>query len=299
MIMKYIFSFSLFFLCTTLVGYTNNKKQEIIACGGDEVIIIDYTESTGDKTHVIWNWNVKEATDLPEIYRNQYLIPLDDCKPVDNNTRLLLTSSSGGVTLLDKETRKSLFYAYAPMAHSAEMLPNNRIAVALSTHPEGNSLELYNIDNPEKVIWKDSLYSGHGVVWVQNRQLLFALGFNDLRAYSLKNWESNEPELVLEKKWIIPSEGGHDLTRISDNELIVTGHENTWTFSIETEQFSVFEPLANIHNVKSVNYNPSTGQLIYTKAETSWWTHNIYCENPERIFNIPEIELYKARVYSE
>ena len=277
-------------------GCCAKSKQELVACGEDKVFILDFESSTEGQPNIIWSWAASEATDLPDVYRTKYLIPFDECKPVDSSTKILLTSSGGGIVLLDRATKKSLFYAYCPMAHSAEMLPNNRIAVANSTHPEGNSLEIYDIDTPEKVIFKDSLYSGHGVVWMYKHKLLFALGFDDLRAYSLKNWDSDSPELALERKWLIPSEGGHDLTRISDNELIVTAHENSWVFSIADETFSVFEPLANVHNVKSINYNPLTGQLVYTKAETNWWTNNIYCENPEKVLHFPEIKLYKTRL---
>ncbi|MDD6209570.1 MAG: DUF6528 family protein [Bacteroidales bacterium] len=278
--------------------FAPGHSEEIIACGDDKVFIIDNTASTGDNPNIVWQWSVPEATDLPKIYQ-KHLIPFDECKPVANNTQLLLTSSGGGVVLLDKAKKKSLFYAYAPMAHSAECLPNGRIAVALSTHTQGNSIEIYDVDKPEIVLFKDSLYSGHGVVWMPNYKRLFALGFDELRSYSLKDWDSNDPQLKLEKKWTLPSEEGHDMVKISDHELLITVHESTYVFSIKEESFSEFEPLKGIHDVKSVNYNPKTKRLIYTKAETSWWTDHIYCKNPDKVFTFPEIKLYKVRVYSE
>jgi len=106
---------------------------------------------------------VKEATNLPPQYQ-KLLVPLDECKPVRTNTQLLLTSSGGGAILLDRKTRRPLFHAHAPMAHSAEMLPGERIVVALSTHADGNSLELYSADQSENVLWRDPLPSGHGVL---------------------------------------------------------------------------------------------------------------------------------------
>ena len=63
-----------------------------------------------------------------------------------------------GSSIGDRETKKSLFYAHVPNAHSAEYLPKDRIAVALSTHSAGNSLELYELNKPEKVIFRDSLF---------------------------------------------------------------------------------------------------------------------------------------------
>ena len=281
-----------------LSGCISAYSQDIIACGDDKVFIIDGEKSTNENPVVTWKWSVSEVKDLPEVYQ-KYLIPFDDCKPVRDNRQLLLTSSGGGVVLLDRASKQSLFYAYAPMAHSAELLPGNRIVVALSTHPKGNSIELYNIDQPEKVIFKDSLYSGHGVVWMPEYERLFALGYDVLRSYSLKDWDGANPYLEMEKSWSLPDEGGHDLMRISDKELIVSSHKGTFIFNIEDGRFRSFKPLADVPNVKSVNYNPKTKRLIYTKAEESWWTYHIYGEHPKRLYTFPEIKLYKVRVYPE
>lgn len=272
----------------------SSAKQRLVVCGDDKVWIIDPTKSEGENVKIDWQWTTSEATDLPESYQ-KYLGTLDECKSVDNDTKLLITASSGGAILLDKETRKSLFYAKVPMAHSAEILPNNRIVVALSVHPKGNSIELYDIDAPEKCIFRDTLYSGHGTVWMPKQKRLFALGGHELRSYSLKNWDSEQPELYLEKSWNLPSSGGHDLSFMSDNELVVTETKNVWVFNIKEESFTPFQPMNEPH-VKSVNYNPKTRNLVYTKAEISWWTHNIYMQNPSKVFTIPDINLYKVRV---
>lgn len=294
--MNRLFKFTV--LGLLLSGCVSAYSQDIIACGDDKVFIIDGEKSTDERPVVTWKWSVSEANDLPDIYQ-QYLIPFDDCKPVRDNSQLLLTSSGGGVVLLDKASKRSLFYAYAPMAHSAELLPSNRIAVALSTHPQGNSIELYDIDKPEKVIFKDSLYSGHGVVWMPEYERLFALGYDVLRCYSLQDWESPNPRLQLESCWSLPDNGGHDLMRISDKELIVSSHNGTFIFNIDKGAFRSFKPLGDVANVKSVNYNPKTKRLIYTKAEESWWTHRIYGEHPKRLYTFPDIKLYKVRVYPE
>jgi hypothetical protein len=220
---------------------------------------------------------------------------IDDCKPVNNNTQLLLTSSSGGVVLLDRASGNCLFHAHVPNAHSADLLPGGRIAVALSIIPDGNSIELYEIDKPEQVLFRDSLYSGHGAVWVAERRLFYALGHDELRAYSLKDWDTPAPKLALEKKWLIPVESGHDLSLVSSDELLLSGHEGVYSFNMSTEKFTPFEPLQSTEDVKSVNYNDRTAELIYTKSEESWWTYHIYFKNPDKILTIPNIKLYKVR----
>jgi len=289
-----------FMISILLLAVVSFEKEtdKIIACGDDKVIIIDSKTSINNDVNIIWKWQVSDAIDLPETYQ-KYMIPTDECKPVDSNRKILITSSGGGLVLVDRETKKSLFYAHVPMAHSAEYLPKDRIVVALSTDSAGNSLELYDLNKPEKIIFKDSLFSGHGVVWLAKIEALFALGYNELRKYSLKNWDSENPELELMKTWILPDNGGHDLNSISETRLLLTTTNGVWVFNIPEELFSPFDLLNQIRNVKSVNYNESTEELVYTKGEISWWTHNIYFRNPDKTITIPDINLYKVRVISE
>jgi uncharacterized protein DUF6528 len=282
----------------SILNSCTSKSGEIIVCGEDKVVIFERNSSDSKSLIPVWRWQVSDVTDMPDVYQ-KYMIPTDDCRPVDQNTKILITSSGGGVALVSRKTKQTLFYAHAPMAHSAEYLPNGRIVVALSTASGGNSIELYDVNKSEKVIFKDSLYSGHGVVWMPEMKRLFALGFDELRSYSLKDWDSEKPELQLMKKWKLPDNGGHDLISISETELVLTTSNNVWVFNTQDEQFSAFGLLNEEKNVKSVNYNESTTELIYTKGEESWWTHNIYCKNPENKYTIPDIKLYKVRIISD
>ena len=214
---------------------------------------------------------------------------------MDGNSKLLLTSSTSAVVLIDLKTKKNLFYARVPMAHSADLLPRDRVAVALSTHSKGNSLEIYDIAQPEKVLWRDSLYSGHGAVWHAERESLYALGYDVLREYKLKNWESDSPSLELVASWPIPVKSGHDLFKVDAERMLVSGHEGVYWFDVKSGEYTAFEPLKSTENVKSVNYNAKSGKLVYTKAEESWWTHHIYQENPTKVITIENMNIYKVR----
>ena len=148
-----------------LTGFSDKGKSSwgdyVVACGDKDLYIIDTQSSTQDSLAVVWHWNVDEAKgQIPDedVHRARVL---DDCKPVDGGKRLLLTSSGGETLLLDIASRKILFYAHTPMSHSADMLPGDRIAVANSTNPAGNSLEIYDVSKPGVVIWKDSLPRFH------------------------------------------------------------------------------------------------------------------------------------------
>ncbi len=275
----------------------SNGPRGVIVCGDDQVSIIDFRTSDSIHAKVVWKWSLPEVVDLPEEYR-KFMNTTDDCKPVDNNSKILITSSAGGVVLVDRETKRSLFYAHVPNAHSAAYLPGERIAVALSTSPDGNCIQIFNANKPEEVICSDSIYSGHGVIFIPETGSLFALGYNELRRYSLVDWESDVPGILLEKSWPIPGRSGHDLISVSDTRLILTTVDGVWNFNIKNEEFSPFSPLESVSDVKSINYDETTGQLIYTKGEISWWTHNIYSENPDKVVRMPDINIYKVRVIS-
>ncbi|MCF3109990.1 DUF6528 family protein [Niabella sp. CC-SYL272] len=287
--------FSLLTNSCTSKTTTVSGDADLVVCGDDKVLLLNSRKSVTTPA-ITWRWQVSEAGTLPAAYR-KWMVPLDECKPVKNRSALLLTSSGGGVLLLDIKTRKPLFYAHVPMAHSAALLPGNRVVVALSTHPQGNSIELYAVDQPERRLFRDSLYSGHGVVWNEKYKRLFALGFDELRAYSLKDWEGSSPKLQLEEHWKLPSDGGHDLSATDAENMIVTTHHHVYTFHIPADRFSEFEPLNGRENIKSVNYNPQTKRLLFTQAEESWWTYHIYQQNPNRTITIPDIKLYKTRFF--
>ncbi|MEG1635681.1 MAG: DUF6528 family protein [Rikenellaceae bacterium] len=294
--MKKIFCLSLF--CTAMLcGFTPKKSNCIAVCGDDKVLIINVDESSGEDVKIEWQWTMDDTKALlPAKYANK-IRSTDDCKKVDGGKKILFSSSSGAAVLVDIATKKPIFWADVPNAHSIEMLPGDRVVVALSTADGGNAIELYNVSQPENVIFRDSLYSGHGVVWNSKLKRLYALGYDVLREYSLVDWKSNKPSLKLERSWNIPGTSGHDLTPINDNEMIVTVHENVWRFNIADQKFTDFEPLKNRENIKSVNFNSKTNSLIYTAAEISWWTHNIYLENPKKTITINDINLYKVRPF--
>lgn len=266
-----------------------------VICGDDKVRIINLDHSSDVTVDVIWQWQIDETVmQLPPEYQ-KYLYPLDECKFVDENKKLLITGSSGAVILLDIETRQCLFHAYAPMAHSAEMMPDERVVLALSIHNGGNRLALYDLDKPDRVLFHSRLFFGHAALWDETTERLYALGFSKLRAYKLKKWETDEPVLERIHSWDLPFNAGHDMCRYSNRELLVTGREGVYIFNLLDHSFKPFTPLANIKNIKSINYDEKTHRLLYTKGEIEWWTHHIYQENPQRLYTVNDMRIYKVR----
>ncbi|MEC3878928.1 DUF6528 family protein [Parapedobacter sp. 10938] len=272
------------------------KAGDLVVCGDDKVLVYDGPAARRGAAMLKWSWQASEAKgQLPEEYFGM-LRSLDDCKPVSGNSQLLITSSSGATLLLDIASKRVRFYAKTPMAHSADLLPGGRIAVANSTHAAGNSLELYDERTPEKVLYKDTLYSGHGAVWVNERQELFALGFDSLLVYRQRDWGTDHPSLQKVRGYALPDDGGHELSPTASGQLLVSTHHHVWLADMQTGEFTPFEPLKNHNNIKSANYHASTGALVYTVAEESWWTHHVYGINPNFQIDVPDIRAYKVRV---
>ena len=267
--------------------------DRIVVCGDSDIYIVDTKCSTEDSLAVTWSWNVNEA-DIPQEIKSRCR-SFDDCKPVDGGRKLLLTSSSGATLLMDIVSRKCEFYAITPMAHSADMLPGGMIAVANSVTPLGNSLELYSRERNEDCLWRDSLYFGHGVVWSEKMKSLYALGYDELRRYTPAG-----DSLVLEKTFAVPGTGCHELSPVGDDVLLCSTHNNVYLFDLESCEWTEFDQLASQKGIKSANYDPESGRLIYTRAETSWWTNHVYILERDGSLRTltfsPDYHLYKVRV---
>lgn len=274
----------------------DSNPQELIVCGWDEVYVLDTAGESLSAPPKTWSWKGKECRTLPEKHRGLFG-STDDCKPIDRGNQILISSSASGVALVERKTRQALFYANVKNAHSVEMLPGRRIVVAASTNPEGNRLVLFDASQSDKPLWHDELYSAHGVVWDTQRQILWALGYDQLRAYHLAAWKSATPKLERIATYVLPDKQGHDLQAIpKDNNLLITTHHHVYLFDRERHTFTLHPLLKDKERVKSVSINGKTGQLAYTQAEgQNWWTEHIHFLNPSRTVFLPGERIYKVR----
>lgn len=266
----------------------------LLVCGGTEVRLYDLAAPGG---RVRWSWSARQDSRLPEDFKRGLFDRIDECKPVLGGKAVLITASTDGVALVDRETGRATFWARVAMAHSAEMLPGGRIAVAASLSPQGDRIEVYDMARPAAMLTATELHSGHGVVWDERRQRLFALGLDDVRAYRLEDWHNASPRLVLEQSWPLPAgRDGHDLSRHpGGDELIVTGEDGVWRFDPETGRYTPFQALAERHRLKSVSIEPASGRIAYQQPDERWWSHRIRFAAPEGELSVPDLRVYKAR----
>lgn len=134
---------------------------ELVVCGWDEVFVL---KLEADKPRRTWTWRAKERADLPADFKALFNTT-DECKPFDGGSRVLITSSGGAVALVDRAKDRVLFYARAANAHSADLLPGGRVAVAASHHAGGNGdrLILFDLAKSDQELLSEELPWGHDV----------------------------------------------------------------------------------------------------------------------------------------
>jgi hypothetical protein len=278
--------------CTTASGPGAPLADELIVCGGDEVMGVEAPASGPPRK--LWGWRAKEAPELPELVRKQFE-STDECKPVSGG-RLLVTSSGGGVALVDRGSGQATFWASVVNAHSAELLSGDRIVVASSYGEGGNRLVLFDATTPGKLLAGEELYGAHGVVWDGEAKLLWALGEIELRAYAFHDLETSTPSFVQKRAYTLPNPGGHDLRAVpKSTSLVVTSGHHVWLFDRRLLNFAPCGGLSDLRGVKSVDVHPVTGRLAYVQAEKQWWAEHIRFRNPEGEALFPGQRLYKAR----
>ena len=267
------------------------SPKSFLVCGDSKILIVDYDKSQDSIPEIVWTWDAHLAKDLPEDFRTKKFNSMDDCKAINNGKQILASSSSGAIAILNVNDKKVVFYANVPNAHSIELLPGNLLAAAASTHANGNKIMLFDIGKPDKVLFTDSLYSAHGLVWNAKRKSLFALGYDVLREYKI----TSKRRLTLKNHWKIPGIGGHELRPAGDEDhIFVTEHEGAWLFDLEDHQFKKIADFPDAPNIKSLGKDRS-GQYIFTIPEESWWTFHVRFFHPERSFVFRDLKVYKAR----
>jgi len=284
---------------------TKADPTELILCGWGEVFILDLSHLENGRPRKVWSWQANGHTDLPWYGQDVSFGATSECKPVDGGRKILITSSGlgVGVALVDRASRKVLFWARAENAHSADLLPGDRVAVATSVHDvpdpplNPDRLTTYDARTPGKELCHTELPAGHGVVWDPHRQILWALSHRDIRAYRLVEWESDHPSLEFIFAVDLPEGGGHDLYPVPDSPLMtVTTVAHCWVFDRDKRSFKLHPQLREARFTKSISINRVTGQLAYVQAEgENWWAEHVHLLQPDSVLHLPGERLYKAR----
>lgn len=272
--------------------------NELIICGADEVFILDLDQRVDGNPQKVWSWRAAGQSGLPEHMLHKFN-STDECKAVAGGTKILITSSGDGVALINRQTNALEFYATAPNAHSADLLPGQRIAVAAS-HKEdlpGDRLIVYDLNEPENELCSDELSWGHGAYWDESRNTLWALSNSHIQAYALADWDSPRPSLQRIATIELPERGGHEFNPMPDgSSLLISTSQHCWLFDLDRRNFTPHPDLGETAKIKSIAVHPHSGQLAYVQGEGgNWWAENIHLLHPEDNLHFAGARLYKAR----
>lgn len=269
----------------------------LVLCGREEVFVVDPAVLAGGKLEKVWSWQAAEKAGLPADMVGTFA-STDECKPINAGRQILITSSSGGCALVEYPGGEVRWFARVGNAHSIELLPGNRVVVAGSVHQEGNRLALFDLDRSNEPLWSTELVSGHGVVWDEGRETLWALGLDELRRYELANWETDTPSLKLIATHQLPDDSGHDLLAVpGSDDLLVTTANTVSLFDRERETFRPHPELKGAEHVKGVTIHPKTGKTFYVEAlgGERWWSDRVRSLTAPKELETPGEDLYKVR----
>jgi hypothetical protein len=285
-------------LLTLLTGHSRASQApaapELFVCGWDEVFILKFDDEKPQRT---WTWRAKGRADIPDELERMFNTT-DECKPFDGGARVLITSSGGAVALVDRAQDRVLFYGRATNAHSADLLPGGRVAVAASHHAtaKGDRLIVFDLAKSDQELLSEELPWGHGVVWDEPRKLLWALADKDIRVYELREWQTAAPKLHRVALIPLPEAGGHDFSVVDRSVIAVSTGTRVWLFDRETRTFRPHPELGDKAKVKSITRHPVSGRLAYVQAEgENWWAERIHFLNPAGTLHVPGEHFYKAR----
>lgn len=277
----------------------SSETPSVICCGADEVFILPLTKDKPSLNDRTWVWRAADSPEIPADARTWFRTT-DDCKLYGDE--ILITSSSGGVALVSREDKHCRFLAHVRNAHSACLLPDNRIAVASSVG--GDEVVIYRIvpgeigksAEPGDPIARHPLPSAHGVVWDAQRNRLWALGYDTLQLLEL-NDADGELGIRMEQEWNLPTDGGHDLTDAQQGSLLlVTTESGVYHFDKSHSAFAPDAELGDAHDVKSIHEHPTTGRVVYHQANgENWWSDTIRFRDESHTIQLPGQRLYKVR----
>jgi len=267
-------------------------QQAVLLCGAETVRCFAAGAAPSEP---LWQWSAASDPSVAEADRRALAIT-DECKP--RAEEVLVSSSGGAAALVDRRSARASLVVRVRNAHSIDVLPEGRVAVAGSHADDGNGdcIAVFDRSDGTRRLISEELPGGHGLFWDADEGLLWALGSTQLRAYRLAEWQSAEPRLELRSRYELPAYGGHDLSvQPASGALLITCNPGCWCFDRGTERFEPHPRFGAEQQVKSISYAPD-GRIVWVQAEQpDWWSQELHFAEPEGNWRFPGERLYKAR----
>jgi hypothetical protein len=141
----------------------------------------------------------------------------------------------------------------------------------------------------------DALRSAHGVVLDDDRHVLWAVGGDVLRAYTVGMPGSARLERTFDLA--LPDGGGHDLTPIPESsKLFVSTLRRCWLVDRDERSLVPHDVRDGLANIKSYAVHPRTRRVVYVQGESpNWWAEHLHFQQPDGQLHLPGEHLHKAR----
>jgi hypothetical protein len=242
----------------------------------DCVILFKSGADWNDPASILWRWDPKEA--LPDFVG--YFAAMTECKPNHDCSEIAIAASGGGVARVRFADKKVIFYGNAAgNTHSIATLPDGNVVTASST---GNYLALFappTLNETEgateatPIYAKYRLVGAHGVVWDAKREILWALGTNEIAGYEYVGTKE-EPGLkeIYREELTGNARGGHDLYPAPGYDALMTTGIGVNVFDPNERKFYEVVPMRRI---KSVSLSPE-GVPLMQRAVVEWWSDTIF-----------------------
>jgi len=169
--------------------------------------------------------------------------------------------------------------AAANNPHSIELMPNGVIAIASSY---GDEVRFFTTDQEisETPSASITLEDAHGVLWDEEKEVLWAIGRNVLAAYHVERTADGGVSVTKEDDLCltIPSDHAHDLAPVygNRNELWVTTTSHVYRFNKAEKTFSTDykgSSFLDRSGIKGVgNFDDGSIVFIYPDGKFKSWT---------------------------
>ena len=261
-----------------------------------DVLVMDVDGDWSKPESILWKWNPEGDPNIPAD-RLKRFNHIDETKVVNGGKQILVTSSTGGMALVDVATKQSVFTGYpGGSTHSADLLPDGTIITASSV---GNFLMVFTRKDGEKTAHKTfklTFADAHGVVWDKLLGLVWAVGADVLVAFRY-NFDVENPQLVPVQSFDLgKGYSGHDLVLLKkENKLLLTGRD-VKEFDTMLGTLRLF---SNRCPVKSISIHPETGEQLVQIPNEEWWNDTVMLLNGDRKWTLPnKARIYKVRWFS-
>lgn len=294
-------------------GVIGGTSVALVDQKNTSVVVVDLED--GSEASPLWQFQPTEALG----YNTEKTAHrLDECRvrysTVLGKYVILITSSSGYAAVGEYPSGQCIFDVLLPGygPHSIEYLPNGSVAVACSGN--GNTrwacIRFYAADEQGNLTQKAqsiSFEGAHGVIWDEDRQLLWALGTTQIKAYEVVGCGEDATLREVELYGAtLPDGGGHDIAAIysdTSGDSFLIGGKGVLLFDKKSGSFTEAPGQISIKGVKCVGVLDD-GRIIRTAATNVYASHDtdrftVFASDgtqiSEAIFS--DYAFYKARLF--